>query len=244
VNIVSSLAISEKSIKENGQKPQITRRELHDLILHRYHTRKERKMRLETYEQIEDIIDVMIKAAPALLRASRIEDKVRWRYWFIKRMSPGGLIYRRLRLLRELGIVTRREDRKKIYYELLYDIAPKRQETEIMKKLPSVFRDIIECHMDYENLRNDLFHSESHRIALSVLDALQDMKKAVFGIKLKIQEYDLDNLLYVIERIELLMRIYQAYYRSRKFKADEEQTAYLKFIGALRTFYNIKPKGW
>ena len=244
MNLVSSLGAGKNSIKENGQKPQLSRKELRDLILHRYHTKTKQKMRLETYEQIEDIIDVMIKVSPGLLRSSQIEDKVRWRYWFVKRIKPSLVVYRRLMLLRKLGIVIRREDRGKMYYELLYDITPKRQETEIMKKLPSVFRDIIECQMDYENLRNDLFHSESHRMALSVLDALHDMKKAVFGIKLTMQEYDLDKLLYVIEKIELLMRIYQIYYKSRKFKNDEEQTAYLKFIEALKIFYNIKPKGW
>jgi DNA-binding transcriptional ArsR family regulator len=204
----------------------------------------DRKMRLETYEQIEDIVDVMIKAAPGLLRPSQIEDKVRWRYWFIKLMKPANAVCYRLKLLRKLDIVIRREDRRKRYYELLYDVIPKRHETEIMKKVPSIFRDIIECQMDYENLRNDLLHSESYRSSLSVLDALQDMKKAAFGIKLKLQEYDTEKLLYVIERTESLMKIYQSYYRSRKFKTDAEQAAYLKFIGSLHMLYNINPKGW
>jgi hypothetical protein len=204
----------------------------------------DRKMRLETYEQIEDIVDIMIKTAPGLLRPSQIEDKVRWRYWFVKLMKPANAVCYRLKLLRKLDIVIRREDRWKMYYELLYEVIPKRQEHEIMKKLPSIFRDILECQMDYENLRNDLLHSESYRSSLSVLDALQDMKKAVMGIKLTLQEYDLDKLLYLVERIEKLMRVYQAYYRRRKFKTEEEQTSYLKFIGALKMFYNIKPKGW
>lgn len=189
-----------KSIEENEQKPQLSRSQLRSLIVHRYHKKMDRKMRLETYEQIEDIVDVMIKATPGLLRPSQIEDKVRWRYWFVKLMRPAGAVCYRLKLLRELGIVVRRQDRWKMYYELLYDVIPKRHETEIMKKVPSVFRDIIECQMDYENLRNDLLHSESYRSSLSVLDALHDMKKAVMGIKLTLQEYDLDTLLYLVKK--------------------------------------------
>jgi hypothetical protein len=232
------------NINQDKQKPQISQKELCNLILYRYHAKTERKMRLETYEQIEDITDVMIKAVPGLLRPSQIGDKVRWRFWFIRNKNPENIVLMRLSLLKKLNVVIKKEDRGKMFYELLYDIIPKRQETEIIKRLPSVFRKVIEYQTDYEDLRNDLLHSESHRTTLSVIDALHDLKKAILGIKLNIREYDLEKQLLVIKKIELLLRIYQAYYKNKKFQSEEEQAAYLKLVESLRMFYNIKPKGW